>query len=257
MLSNWKAAVLALSIAATSAPAMAASIKLNPGVIEGRQVHLPNARNYAYCEIAPVLGKGKQAVAQFYNTSGAGDCPHPQFIAIKPKELAAALGSELVYLNPTPQSARRHWVMDQLWAFKAGEEVDFKGVKANWVATMTPADMKGLLKGPFTPGRIQRASKYLYAAGSTVFVMRSPDKKAWVMQSYATEVDKTLTFDKLRGLAKQLKLPKGWTFEAVTLTKDLTIDPRRAPDSKAHIIRDNLHNVYEGCGFDGACDFVP
>jgi hypothetical protein len=232
-------------------------MKLNPGPIAGKEVHLPNARNYAYCEIAPVIGKGPQAVAQFYNTSQAGDCPPDKFSALDAKKLAAELHSDLVYLNPTPQSARRHWVMDQLWAFVAGETVDFHGVKAIWVAAMTPEDMTGLLKGPFTPGQIQRASKYLYAAGSAVFLLRQPDGKAWVMQSYATEVDAALTFETLSQIGTRLALPEGWRFETKTLTSDLTIDPRKAPESKAHIIRDNLHNVYEGCGFDAACSYLP
>ncbi len=76
------------------------------------------------------------------------------------------------------------------------------------------------------------------------------------MQSYATEVDKNLTINNLPQLATKLKLPDGWAFETKTLEKDLTIDPRKA-EGVAHIIRDDLHNVYEGCGFDAACDYVP
>ena len=40
------------------------------------------------------------------------------------------------------------------------------------------------------------------------------------------------------------------------LMKDLTIDPRNA-NGVAHIVRDDHHNVYEGCGFDNACNYVP
>jgi hypothetical protein len=43
---------------------------------------------------------------------------------------------------------------------------------------------------------------------------------------------------------------------AKTLTRELTIDPRKA-NGVAHIVRDGLHNVYEGCGFDKACNYVP
>jgi len=76
------------------------------------------------------------------------------------------------------------------------------------------------------------------------------------MQSYATEVDKDLSFDQLSNLASKLSLPEGFKFEVKTLTKDLTIDPRKA-DGLAHIVRDNLHDVYEGCGFDAACNYTP
>ena len=121
---------------------------------------------------------------------------------------------------------------------------------------MSPELMKGVLKGDFVPGEIHRESKYLYAKGSEVFLLHSPDGKTWVMQSYATEVDKDLSFDQLPNLASKLSLPEGFKFDAKTLTKDLTIDPRKA-DGLAHIVRDNLHDVYEGCGFDAACDYTP
>jgi hypothetical protein len=69
-------------------------------------------------------------------------------------------------------------------------------------------------------------------------------------------VDKDLSFDQLKDLGSKLKLPQGWKFEAKQLTKDLTVDPRNS-NGVAHIVRDDLHDVYEGCGFDKACNYVP
>ncbi len=235
----------------------AQQITLKPGVILNHEFYRNDARNFAYCEIAPVLGKPPNAMAQFYNSSGPGDrCPANEMAAIDPKKLAAELGAEFVYINPTPQTARRYWVMDQLWFFQVGETVDFGGVRATWAASMSPEVMKELLSRDFVPGEIHRDSKYLYAKGSTVFLLRSPDGKTWVMQSYATEVDKDLSFDQLSNLASKLKLPDGFQFEVKKLTKDLTIDLRKANDV-AHIIRDNLHDIYGGCGFDAACNYIP
>ena len=112
--------------------------------------------------------------------------------------LANKLGAAVVYMNPTPQTARRHWVMDQLSVFRAGETVDFEGVKATWMASMTPqAMLAALSSGAYTPTEIHRTSKYLYANGSTVFLMRTPEEKTYVMQSYATEVDPSLTFGRI------------------------------------------------------------
>jgi hypothetical protein len=250
------ALISGLLFIATASPALA-EIKLKPGAIAGKEIDHPQVREYAYCEIAPVLGKPPEVVAQFYNTSGPGDdCPVGKMEAIDAQKLAAEVGADFVYMNPTPQNARGHWVMDELWIFKAGESVDFHGVKATWVASMSPEYMKGMIKGPYTPGEIHRESKYLYSKGSKVFVMRAPEGKTWVMQSYATEVDENLTFQQLPELGSKLKLPDGYKFEVVTLTKDLEIDPRRA-NGLAHIIRDDLHDVYEGCGFDATCNYVP
>jgi len=60
----------------------------------------------------------------------------------------------------------------------------------------------------------------------------------------------------LAQLGSKLKLPAGWKFEAKTLNKELTIEPGKSGGA-AHIIRDELHNVYEGCGFDATCNYVP
>jgi hypothetical protein len=235
----------------------AGQIHLKPGVIAGHKVYHGQIRNYAYCEIAPVLGEPPKVIAQLYDTSAPGDyCPLDKMEVLDAEKLAAELGADSVYLNPTPQSARRYWVMDELWGYNTGETVDFHGVKATWTASMSPALMKGMLAEPYTPAEIHRESKYLYSEGGKVFLLRGTEGKTWVMQSYASEVDKHLTLVKLPQLGRELKLPNGYKFEVVTLTKDLTIDPRRA-NGVVHIIRDDLHDVYEGCGFDLACDYIP
>jgi hypothetical protein len=87
--------------------------------------------------------------------------------------------------------------------------------------------------------------------------MRAPEGKVWVMQSYANEVDPTLALAQLPELGAKLKdLPKDWTFEVKTLDRDLTVEPERV-EGVARIVRDELHDVYEGCGFDAACNYVP
>jgi hypothetical protein len=235
----------------------AQQITLKPGAIPNKEFHRANARDFAYCEISPVLGKPPNVKAQLYNSSGPGDrCPANEMAAIDPTKLAAELGAEFVFINPTPQTARRHWVMDQLWFYKVGESVDFHGVQATWAASMLPEFMKGVLKDDFVPGEVHRENKYLYAKGSRVFLLHSPDGKTWVMLSYATEVDTDLTLDQLSNLASKLKLPDGFKFEVKVLTRDLAIDARKA-NGLAHIIRDNLHDIYQGCGFDNACSYIP
>lgn len=223
-------------------------------------LHSATTRDYAYCEFAPVVETPQGIFAQFYNTTGTagptGGCPPEAFAKIDAKALGKKLGTKVVYINPTPQTARRHWVMDELWVFVIGETVDFDGVAATWAASMSPNLMISLLTGAYHSGVIHRQSKYLYKKGSQIFVLRDANKKAWVMQSYATEVDKSLTLAQLPQLGSKLKLPPGWTFEVKTLAEDLTIDPRKSL-GLAHIVRDDLHNVYEGCGFDETCSFVP
>jgi hypothetical protein len=242
--------------------AAAPDIRLNPGPIPGNEVHTANARDYACCEIAPVIHSEDGIRAEVYNTTGTtgpgGGCPPEPFAAIKTKELAEKLDAALVYMNPNPQTARRHWVMDENWVYSIGETIDFDGVQATWMASMTPLDILSALNaGPYFPTQIYRHSKYLYAKGSAVFLMRAPEGKVWVMQSYANEVDPTLALAQLPELGAKLKdLPKDWTFEVKTLDRDLTVEPERV-QGVARIVRDELHDVYEGCGFDAACNYVP
>ncbi len=85
-------------------------------------------------------------------------------------------------MNPSPQAARRHWVMDQNWVYAVGETVDFDGVSASWMASMSPQMMLQATAEPYQGVEIHRQSKYLYSKGSTIFVMRPADKsKAYVM----------------------------------------------------------------------------
>ena len=247
----------------------AQEIELHPGLIPGRQVHLTDARDSAWCEIAVVLvlppNAPAELYAQLYNTTGTtgpeSGCPADAFAALDGSKLAAALAAEAVFLNPTPQIARRYWVMDELQVYRAGETANFMGVAATWVGDVPPEQLRNAMSTPYAGVEMHLESRYVYKKGSSVFLLRAPNDnnhggKTWVMQSYSTEVDAELTLDQLPELRGKLKLPAGWTFEAQRLTKDLTVDPRNNYGT-AHMMRDDLHNVYEGCGFDTACSYVP
>jgi hypothetical protein len=221
--------------------------------IPGNVLHLDNARDYKYCEIDLVQRKAfLNAVVNIYNTSDASDCPPDKFDAIHPKQLAAQTGSLDVWLNP-----RRSWVMDEIWLYDTGETRDFDGVKATWVATRTPEMFEVASAPPYTEGLTCRLSKLLYKNGSTVFLISPPGLPVvYVMQSYTNHIEKGLTLDKLPNLGSMLTLPTDWKFNAKTLDRDLAISPPQ-PNHCAHLIRDDFFDVYEGCGFDPACNFVP
>ena len=69
------AALAALCVILITGPT-SAQIKLHPGLIPGKVIHNANVRDFAYCEIAPVLGTPPKLVTVFYNTSGPDDyCP--------------------------------------------------------------------------------------------------------------------------------------------------------------------------------------
>jgi hypothetical protein len=83
-------------------------------------------------------------------------------------------------------------------------------------------------------------------------MLQSPDGHTRVMQTYTTHTDKSLTVADLPNLGQKLKLPEGWKFKSTTLDKDLVIHTT----GLAHIVPDNLEDMYQGC-IDGVCNFDP
>ena len=67
------------------------------------------------------------------------------------------------------------------------------------------------------------------------------------------------TPDNLHTVGGKLKnLPAGWKFETKVLTENLSLDTGRA-GGWAAIIRDDLGNTYQGCGYgtDTSANYVP
>src|SRR5208283_3836137 len=226
------------------------------GTGAGHAVHLEKARGYPFCELLLIQGKPPDISAAVFNTSGASDCPPEKFNAIDAKALAAELTVDAVFKN-----ARRSWMMDQLWLYTARETRDFDGVKATWMATLP---IKGALAGlggaekfpQYAPSEIQRVSKYLYKKGSQVYLIVLPDGHTWILQTYTTRVDPTMTEAKLQNLGSIYKnLPTGWKFAVKTLDKDLTLIPPADKNHVAHVMADEFDDVFEGCGYDSACSY--
>jgi hypothetical protein len=212
---------------------------------------LEKARYFGQCEIFLLKGKPGNFEAQVYNTTPLNDCPPAKFDPIDPKLLAQKTGSDLAWKNP-----RRFWTMDRLTIALVGEPREFDGLMFNFVASMrmppkfTPGE--GQAGFAFQPTQIRRHSTYEYLKGKQVFLLQAPDGKTWVMQTYTTHTDHSLTVADLPNLAKRLKLPAGWQFKAKTLDRDLTITTK----GLANIVPDNLENMYQGC-IDGVCNFDP
>lgn len=95
-------------------------------------------------------------------------------------------------------------------------------------------------------------------AGKPVHLLREPNGTVWVLQEFTKAVDPSLTPENLDTIGSKLRnLPEGWTFETKVLTKNLELDTHRA-GGWAAIIRDELHNTYQGCGYgtDASANYV-
>jgi hypothetical protein len=216
-----------------------------------RTIAFDKSRAFGQCEIFLMKEQEGKLEALVYNTTPLNDCPPAKFDAIDAGKLAKESGSDVAWKNP-----RRFWMMDRLTVTLVGEPRAFDGLQFNFVAKMQmPPNFKpgeGQAGFAYQPTQIRRVNTYVFEKGKPVFLLRSPDQRTWVMQTYTTHTDPTLTEADLPGLGKRLKLPAGWSFKAVKLDKDLVIDTKGV----ANIVPDNLENMYQGC-IEGVCSHDP
>ena len=243
------------ALAQTLQENMAASEKKY--VVPGKQVHIADMKGkYAFCEIWLATGTTKEnAVFSIWNTTG-GECPADKVAALEADNgasIKASSGADAVFVNPL-----RWWAFDEIWAYKVGDKRDFGGVIGYWMAVVpVEAALKGTMQGHYHPGQIHRTNKMLFNKGATVYLLDMPDGKVLVQQSYTNHVLKDLTFENRKDLGSKFKeLPPGWKFRVKVLDRDLTISPP-APDQMAWVTMDEFMNVYEGCGYDTACNYTP
>jgi hypothetical protein len=244
--------------------AMAQDLKIKPGVVKGAALISDNARNYEFCEF--YVGSGPinaNTPLEGYNSTGTSTgCPASTFSTLEPKKLASDIGASIVLLNPPRPNAQKWWVVDKLHAFAAGETFDFSGIKAIWVVKMTVGDLEAAAKSsktPYQPLTNRQLSTWTFNKGNQVYLLRAPEGKVYVMQAYTNVEDPSLTYEQLPQLASKLqKLPAGWKYEVKTLDKDLVFDVRKAtPSGLKHLTSDELGDIYLGCGFDKACNYMP
>lgn len=210
-------------------------------------LRVEDARAHPQGELFFMKGEPGHYEAVVYNTIGLNRCPVELFEAIDVEALRAETDSALVWKNP-----RRFWMMDHLSFELAGEPAEFQGLAFNCVAKMhMPAAFdpaQGQSGMAYTPLQIGRVSIYEYVAGHEAYLLRSPDGITWVLQTYTNHIDGSLGEADLPRLGERLHLPEGWAFRARTLDRDLVLDTA----GLAHIVPDDLENMYQGCTPDVA-----
>lgn len=225
-------------------------MKLKPGPT--RRVHANNTRGAAFCGLGAFVGSGKTQRAHVYTaaTLPVGPDDHKQ---IDPERLARELEVDKCAVN-----SGRFWMMDEV-DYAGGDPVDFHGIKMNWAGDMTGTEMVTQFSSAYVPCLIQRNTLWIWHPGKPLHLLREPGGAVWILQEYTKAVDPSLTPDNLEQVGKKLKtLPEGWTFETKVLTKELTLDTGRA-GGWAAIIRDELGNTYQGCGYgqDVSANYIP
>jgi hypothetical protein len=200
-------------------------------------------RGTPYCEILVPISGGDAGIQliDVYNTLGLNDCPAEAWEAIDPATEAKKLGVPMIVKN-----GPRFLNYDRVTAESIGTPVAFGDLHFQLVAVLRWPTEASFAQWPFYSERqIERSTAYVFAAGKPVFQLVSPDGTVYVMQTYATEVNPTLTLDDLPALGDHLKLPEGWQYRVVTPDEDLTVTPQ---NGVARILRDELLNTYQFMG---------
>jgi len=246
-------AAAVVSGCSTAGQNMAKQTKLH--VIPGKQLQATGP-NYEFCEVALVYGSlMEKTVANFYNPTGIGHCSPEQFaqIAKDKEQIIKQTGAKDAFLHPS-----RHWTWDEFWGYEVGEERQFGPIKMVYVGVVPVDAIKQAAgAGHYQPAPISRNYKYLFKKGTQVYLLDTPDGKAFVMQSWSNVVNKGEMASNLWNLGTQLKqLPPGWKYRTRVLDRDLTVQPP-APTHLAWLLQDEFQNTYQGCGYDAACNYVP
>ncbi len=211
-------------------------------LVPGREIHMRDMRGARFCEVGLVTGTSQDnAIANIWNTTGACDPTPEQIDALDADDIARENGALRAWLNPV-----RRWMFDRLDIWEAGDDKAFGNITGTWTGVADAATMMhATTQDSYQPAYIYRNNAFTYNQGSEVYVLDAPDGEVFVMQSFTRHWDPALSESNLAHLASRLDLPSGWGFRAEMLDQDMEVSSANH-DNLAHVVQDNLHNVYQG-----------
>jgi hypothetical protein len=211
-------------------------------LVPGREIHIQDVRGYRFCEVGLITGTSQDnAIANIWNTTGACDPTPEQFDTLDADTIARENRALRAWLDPV-----RHWMSDRLDVWEAGDDRTFGSITGTWTVVVgAAAVMQPTAQGSYDPGYVYSTNTFAFNRGSEVYLLEAPDGEVFVMQSFTRHWDPALSEDNLAHLAGRLDLPAGWGFRAEVLDHDLEVSSVMH-DNLAHVVQDNLHNVYQG-----------
>jgi hypothetical protein len=210
-------------------------------LVPGKEIHLRGLRGSSFCEVGLITSADPgRAVANIWNTAGVFDPTPEQADALDVNAIATENGAACAWLSPV-----RHWMSDRLDVREAGRDKVFGEITGTWTGfTSAAALMEAGDEDSYVPGYMYRHGSVTFGRGRQVYVLDAPDGEVFVMQSAARPDDTAADERELAHLSRYLDLPAGWGFRAETLDEDMEVSSN--PENLAHILHDDLRNVYLG-----------
>ncbi len=200
--------------------------------------------NKRYCEVLLAQRKGTTIRMDVYASMGCNDCPQTDWNALDLDQIAKEHG----VMRAVPNGPR-YTLMDDI-SREGGKPVDFcrqsfGNLEMSKIASLDVPihkGMKGKRGKPYREMKVARNTVWHFNVGSEVFVLTDPNGVCYVMQSYSHEVDGNLNPKQLSELGARLKLPKGWTFNAIRLTENFDVSTQ---GDMARVLQDDFKNTYQ------------
>jgi len=210
-------------------------------LVPGREIHVADMRGHRFCEVGLITSADQdKAVANIWNTTGASEPTPEAAAALDGETIARDHGAVAAWVSPL-----RHSMFDSLDIREAGEDRTFGGITGTWMGVAgATALMQDAVEGSYNPEYLYRNGSVTFNRGRKVYVLDAPDGEVFIMQSVARQGDAAMGERDLAHLGGRLDLPAGWGFRAETLDQDLEV--RSSPENHAHVLHDDLHNVYLG-----------
>jgi hypothetical protein len=210
-------------------------------VVPGREIHIQGMRGCRFCELGLITGtRQDNAVANIWNTTGVCDPTPEQFDALDVETIAREHGAWQAWLSPM-----RSWMIDRLDIREVGDDRTFGSITGTWMRVVDAATMvQNTAHSSYKPGYVHRDNTVTFSKGTEVLLLDAPDGEVFILESLTRHPDPDLSEDTLVHLGSRLDLPGGWGFRVVVLDEDLEVASN--PDKLAHVMRDDLHNLYLG-----------
>ena len=143
------------------------------------------------------------------------------------------------------------------WAeIDAGQERDFGGITAAWVAQSDLGTSTSVTEGmPYRSMTVARRGTAGWNMGTTVFLLDDPLGNTWIMREFHLGLTPQHTYDDFLASSGGTfrKLRKGWTVRVKKLEQDLIEKPE---GGNATIMSDEFMNVYDKTG-QGMTNYKP